>query len=80
MMTGFGMLGFGGIGFILMALFWIAIIGGGIWLLGNLFPKNNTSHSRPSDNESALGILKQRYAQGEVTKEEYESIRYDLEN
>ena len=78
MMTGFGM-GFGGFGFIFMALFWIVIIGGGIWLLSNLFPKNNGSQTRPSDNESALDILKQRYARGELTKEEYESIRYDLE-
>ncbi len=73
MMTGFGM------GFVFMALFWIVIIGGGIWLLGNLFPKNNGLQSRPSDNESALDILKQRYARGELTKEEYESIRCDLE-
>ncbi len=79
MMTGFGM-GLGGFGFIFIALFWIVIIGGGIWLLSNLFPKNNGSQSRPSDNGSALDILKQRYARGELTKEEYESMRYDLEN
>ncbi len=79
MMTGFGM-GFGGFGFIFMALFWIVIIGAGIWLLSNLFPKNNGTPSRPSDNETALDILKQRYARGELTKEEYESMRHDLEN
>ena len=79
MMTGYGM-GFGGFGFIFMVLFWIVIIGGGIWLLSNLFPKNNTSHTEQSDDESAVGILKQRYARSELTKEEYESMRYDLEN
>ena len=79
MMTGFGM-GFGGFGFIFMGLFWIVIIGAGIWLLSNLFPKNNESQTRPSDNETALDILKQRYARGELTKEEYESMRHDLEN
>jgi putative membrane protein len=78
MMAGYGM-GFGGFGFILMALFWIVIIAGGIWLLSNLFPKNNTSHSRQSDDESALDILKKRYAHGELTKEEYESMRYEIE-
>jgi len=79
MMTGFGM-GFGGFGFIFVALFWIVIIAGGIWLLSNLFPKNNGAHSEQSGDESALDILKQRYARGELTKEEYESIRYDLEH
>ena len=78
MMAGYGM-GFGGFGFIFMALFWIVIIAGGIWLLSNLFPKNNTSHSRQSGNESALDILKKRYAHGELTKEEFESMRYEIE-
>ncbi len=29
--------------------------------------------------ESAMDILKRRYAQGEITKEEYEQMRRDLE-
>lgn len=80
MMTGFGM-GFGGFGFIFMALFWLVVIGLGIWLLSNLFPRNKaSSQSRESGSESAVEILRRRYAQGELTKEEYESIRYDLES
>ena len=80
MMTGFSM-GFGGFGFIFMALFWIVIIGLGIWLLSNLFPKNNTSsQSVESGGESAVEILQRRYARGELTKQEYESMRYEVEN
>ncbi len=76
MMIGFGM----GFDFIFMALFWIVIIGLGIWLLSNLFPKNNaSSQSQESGSESAVEILRRRYARGELTKEEYESIRYELE-
>ena len=74
MMTGYGM-GFGGFGF--MALFWIVIIGFGILLLSKMFLQNQGSPS--AGNESALTILKQRYARGELSKEEYETIRYDLE-
>jgi putative membrane protein len=80
MMTGFGM-GFGGFGFILMVLFWIVIIGAGIWLLSNIFPKNNaSSQSGGAGSEPAIEILRRRYAQGELTKEEYESMRYDVEH
>ncbi len=77
MMTGYGM-GFGVVGYIFMALFWILIIGGGIWLLSALFPKNNVQTTQPG-SETALDILKRRYAHGEINKEAYESMRYDLE-
>ncbi len=79
MMTGYSM-GFGAWGFLFMGLFWIVIIAGSIWLLSNLFPKNNRSQAPQADNATAIEILKLRYARGELTNEEYESIRYDLEN
>lgn len=74
MMTGIGM-GIGG--FFLMALFWIVVILLAVWLLSNLFPKNQTSPVTGA--ESPLAILQQRYARGEISKEEYETIRQDLE-
>ena len=81
-MMGFG---FGGLGFILMIFFWVAIIGLAVWLLSSLFPRaKGTSsplftaqHNDPS--ESPLEILKQRYARGEIPKAEYEGVRRDLE-
>ncbi len=77
MMTGFGM-GFSG--YFWMILFWIAVIGGGIWLLATIFPRNSTtSHSDVSPNGDPLSILKHRYARGELSKEEFETIRHDLE-
>ncbi len=33
----------------------------------------------PTQNESHLDILKKRYARGEITKEEYERMKKDLE-
>ncbi len=76
MMTGFGM-GFGFLGFFLMALFWILVIAGGIWLISNIFPRAAAGGS--GQIESAQEILKRRYARGELTKEEFESMRRDLE-
>lgn len=77
MMTGFGM-GFGGLWMILV---WLLIIGGGVWLLAALFPRHqaNKLESEKQSDESALAILRQRYARGEITRKEFETIRRDLE-
>jgi putative membrane protein len=77
MMTGFGM-GFGWFGFLMMAIFWIAIIAGAVWLFGNLFPQNKQT-TTGNESETAVTILKKRYASGEISKEEFETMRQDLE-
>ncbi len=73
MMTGIGM-GFGGIGLI------IVLIIGGTWLVKSLFNTNPNNQSGPSapQQPSAREILDQRYARGEINREEYESIKQDL--
>lgn len=87
---GFGMIGpgmMGGNGFgwwgigmgILMLLFWALIIGGVVllilWIVRQERPA--TSGSR-AGGERALDILRERYARGELTREEYEQMRQDL--
>ena len=76
MMTGFGM-GLGG--GLLMVLFWIVLIGGAVWLVRGVFltgqqPPVSSARLEPSADE----ILKQRYARGEISKEQYEQMRRDL--
>jgi putative membrane protein len=75
-MMGFGM-GFGFIGLLFMVLFWGGLILGGIWLVRTLFdnsPGTSISPRQPSARE----ILDQRYARGEISREEYELIKADL--
>ncbi len=76
MMVGFGM-GLGG--GLLMVLFWIVLIVGAVWLARGLFPSGQQPPASSSRSEdSADEILKQRYARGEITKEQYEQMRRDL--
>ncbi len=68
-MMGFGMgFGMGGI----MVLFWGAII----WLVISLI--NAGTQKSEEIPESALTILKKRYARGEVTKEQYLEMEKEL--
>jgi putative membrane protein len=67
MMGGYGVMGgFGGLGMIVMALFWIGAIVLVVWGVSRLFP----SH-QPNVGPDALEILKQRYARGEISREEF---------
>ena len=66
--------GFWGIGMMfMMLLFWILISAGLVlgvrWLL---------SQDRERRSDSALEILRQRYARGEINKEEFEAKKEDL--
>ncbi len=70
MMFGFGML--------FMLIIPILVIGGIVWLVvalarGGQVPSLGTSHQG-----TPLDILKARYARGEISKEQYESIKRDL--
>lgn len=68
----FGM-GFGAFGFIFMILFWGLIIWLIIWII--------TRATKPQESkESPLEILKKRFAKGEITKKEYDSMRKTLES
>jgi putative membrane protein len=63
---GFGMM-------LMMVFFWALLIVGVVflirWLLGQ---------SKESRTDSALEILRQRYARGEINKDEFESKKRDL--
>lgn len=78
MMGGYGM-GFGGFGFLWMAIFWIVVVVAAIWLGGKLFPRSDRGQSPANAPESDVDIAKRRYARGEISQEEYQTIRHSLE-
>ena len=75
-MWGIGM-GLGG--GLVMVLFWGLLILGAMWLARSLFPNSQHTPASPTRLEaSAEDILKQRYARGEISKEQYDQMRRDL--
>lgn len=64
-----------GLGFIWMLLFWGGLIILAVWLIGVLFPAiNEKVGDDVVDSPSAQDILKNRYASGEITTEEYHEM------
>jgi putative membrane protein len=72
MMGGWGT---GSWGFIPMALFWGLIIAGVVFLIKLVAHGRSKGGSGDSDTSRALDTLKERFARGEITKEEFEQMK-----
>lgn len=81
---GVGMMGWGWGGFspwwsAMMMLFWLLVIGGVVLLVVWLLHQGAPASAGPIGERRALEILRERYARGEISREEYEQMRRDLE-
>jgi putative membrane protein len=56
----------------MMIVFWAVFIGLIVWVVREVNGRNAASDSR------ALDILKERYAKGDISKEEFESKKRDI--
>lgn len=74
--SGWGMSWLGGI---FMFIFWIFIIIGIIFLVRWLIQTTREESGKNiDDSQNALDILKERYARGEINKQEFEGKKKDL--
>ena len=71
-----GMMGWGCFGGIMMGIIWIGAIIVIVLLIRRLLASRHVGGSK--GEESALDILRKRYARGEINKEEFEEKKKDL--
>ena len=70
-MNGMGFMGFGWLWIIIL----IIIILAGVYFFSAGFKQEST----PQTSTSSLEILKQRYAKGEITEEEFRKMKKEIE-
>lgn len=75
MCSWFGGTWFGG-GMFMMIVFWAVVIAGGVALFRGVARNSRNNHEMPVN--SALEILKQRYAKGEISQEEFVKMKANL--
>ena len=73
-MTDCGWMPMMGVGLLFMVLFWVLVISGVVYLVRWLMGQGVTG--RP---DSSLEILKKRYARSEISKQEFEEMRRDVQ-
>lgn len=79
-----GGMGYGmgyGFGWVFMILFWVLIIVGIVALVKWLFTSPGAHHGKPSGSapqRDALTILEERYARGEIEREDFLVRKKDL--
>lgn len=78
---GYGGYGFG-LGWIFMAIFWIVVVALIVGLIYWAVRGGDSSYHRetpsPEKENSAMKILKERYARGDISKDEFETKKRDL--
>ena len=61
-----------------MAIFWILVIIGIFFLVKWLMEQGRGDRNKAAGEDSALEILKKRYAKGEIDQNEFEQKKKDL--
>ncbi len=77
-MGGGAMGGGAGMGFV-MIVFWVAVIAALVLMVSGALTVRRPPENHSLHESDALNILKQRYARGEIDKEQFDAMRRDIE-
>jgi putative membrane protein len=73
-----------GFGMLFMLLFWAVLVIGTValirWMLRSPGTGAGTGPGRIGDERPGVAILKERYARGELSRDEFERMKRDLES
>ncbi|MBM4136810.1 MAG: SHOCT domain-containing protein [Nitrospira sp.] len=64
-----------GFGWFFILIFWVLVVVGVVYLVKLI----TEGRKKEEKEETALDILKKRYARGEITKEEFEEKKIDIQ-
>jgi putative membrane protein len=67
-----------GFGWVFMILFWVLVVGGSVLLVRWIASYGEKKGRGPQSSETALDILKKRYARGEITRDDYERMKKEI--
>jgi putative membrane protein len=74
----YNMMNYGGFGWILSFLFWLLTIFAVVAIVRSFGHRERDHEGPPHKDKPPLEILKERYAKGDINKEEYEEKKRDL--
>ena len=72
------MMGFGPVGLLLMVLLWGAVIAFAVWAGQALFSGGRHQATPLPGRFTARHIIDERYARGELTRDQYDLMKQDL--
>ncbi len=61
-------------------IFWVAIIVLIVWAVSNSSGRRRYHNNNYPSQETPIDILKRRYAKGEITKEQFDQMKRDIES
>lgn len=67
--------GMGAWGWLMMTAFWVLVIALAVALTAQLFPRGGRRDAEPQRQDTSLGILERRFAEGEIDVDEYLRVR-----
>ncbi len=66
-------------GWFLMVAFWVGIVALVAWLIAKVLRRSG-SRGENAGKVDPMAVVKERYARGEITKEQFDQIKRDLQD